>query len=242
MKKSILKTVFLFGFMLSFHHAEAQKDSSLPQQVWPELEVYYRINERFRLYSLVSGTKTNSAYKDGTAGLYMDFFAKPWIRGKMNSTDLEHSSTGYYWWFRVGYSYSAAPRYAKKQDVNTVETETNNTYHLPAEIVLQTRNRLDWRWVNGQFLPVYRPRTKFVRNLKTEYLTFNAYIWAEYFFYLNNNATDRFRICVGTQIKVLKFMDFETYYMHQFANTPFVFVLNAVGIQFDFYFQSKHYK
>jgi Protein of unknown function (DUF2490) len=236
-----MKPFFLSGFILSFHQLVAQ-DASLAQQVWPALDVYYRINERFRLYSSVSGTKSSSSYKDGTAGFFLDFFAKPWLRGKKNATDLGRSTTGYYWSFRIGYSYSAAPPYDKKKDVHTFETETNNTYHLPGEIVLQTRNRLDWRWVNGLFLPVYRPRLKFVKNLKTEYLILNAYIWSEYFFYLNDNTQNRFRLCVGTQIKVLKFMDFETYYMHQFANAPLIPSLNAVGIQYDFYFKSKHYK
>jgi Protein of unknown function (DUF2490) len=241
MRSPNLKSVILSGFILSTVHLAAQ-DLPSQQQIWPEVEGYYRINERFRVYSLVSGTKTNSQYTDGTAGIYMDFFSKPWIRGKLNATDLGHSSTAYYLWFRVGYSYSAAPPNDKKQDVNTLETETNNTYHLPAEIVLQTRNRLDWRWVNGNFLPIYRPRLKFVRNLKTEYLTFNAYIWSEYFFYLNDNIQNRFRLAIGTQIKILKFMDFEIYYLHQFQNSPSVPILNAMGVQFDFYFQSKHYE
>jgi len=112
---------------------------------------------------------------------------------------------------------------------------------LPADIILQTRNRLDWRWVNGEFQPIYRPRVKFVRNLKTEYLTFNAYLWSEYFFYLNDHTQDRLRICFGVEIKVLKFLDFETYYLHQFQNKQYVAPLNAIGLQFNLYFKSKKY-
>ena len=204
--------------------------------------MYYRINEKFRLYGLASGTKTNSSYQDGSLGAFVDYFAKPWLRKRINTTDINRSSTGYYWWFRIGYTYSVAPPDAKKHDVNTLETETNNAYHLPADIVLQTRNRMDWRWINGLFQPVYRPRIKVTKNLKTEYLTFNGYVWSEYFFYLNENEQNRFRICVGIQIKVTKFMDFETYYLHQFNNSPFVTTLNAVGIQFEFYFESKQTK
>jgi hypothetical protein len=241
MRSSFLKSFFFFGFIFRTHELAAQ-DLPAQQQIWPELEAYYRINESFRIYSLVSGTKANSQYSDGTAGLYLDFFSKPWVRGKINSADMGHSSTGYYLWFRVGYSYSAAPQNTEKKDVNTLITEANNTYHLPAAIVLQTRNRLDWRWVNGEFLPVYRPRLKFVKNLKSEYLTFNVYTWAEYFFYLNDNTQNRFRLCIGTQIKCFKFMDFETYYVHQFQNLPLVPTLNAFAIQYDFYFKSKHYK
>ncbi len=194
-----------------------------------------------RLYSSVSGTKANSEYTDGTAGIYVDFFTRPWLNGRRNETEMTDSSQGYFWWFRTGYSYSNSSPGDNPKSVNTLETETNNNFYFPAKIVLQTRNRLDWRWVNGDFQPLYRPRLKFIRNLKTEYLNFNLYTWAEYFFYLNDNTQDRFRIALGTVIKVLKNLDFETYIMHQFQNKQYVSPLNAIGIQLDFYFKSKHY-
>ena len=233
--KLILCGISLFNALIVIAQDSVQK------QFWPEVEAYYRINERLRLYSSISGTRSNSEYTDGTAGLYVDFFAKPWLRERLDPTQMSDSSLGYFWWFRTGYSYSNSPPGEKQKTVNILETETNNTYHLPASIVLQTRNRLDWRWVNGDFEPLYRPRVKFVRNLKTEYLTFNLYAWSEYFFYLNDNTQDRLRIALGTVIKVIKCMEFETYFMHQFQNKQYVAPLNAVGLQLDFYFKSKQY-
>ena len=235
----VLKSVLLIAFLFSSNLLLAQ-DSSVQKQIWPEIEAYYRINERFRLYSLISGTRSNSEYTDGTAGIYIDYFSLPWLRGR-NDTELSDTSRGYYWWFRMGYSYSDAPPSDKKKVVNIYETETNNSFRIPENIILQTRNRLDWRWVNGEFQPIYRPRVKFVRNLKTEYLTFNAYLWSEYFFYLNDHTQDRLRICFGVEIKVLKFLDFETYYLHQFQNKQYVEPLNAIGLQFNLYFKSKKY-
>ncbi len=239
MRSPFLKTFLLSASLFSSHLLSAQ-DTSVQKQIWPEIEAYYRISERFRLYSLISGTKSNSEYTDGTAGIFIDYFASPWLRGR-NDTELSDSSKGYFWWFRMGYSYSDAPPGDKKKVVNIFETETNNSFHLPEDIILQTRNRLDWRWVNGDFQPIYRPRVKFVRNMKTEYLTFDAYLWSEYFFYLNDNTQDRLRLCFGVEIKVLKFLEFETYYMHQFQNKQYVAPLNAIGVQLDFYFKSKQY-
>ncbi len=240
MRKPFLKLIFLLISSLNTLFLVAQ-DSSVQKQIWPELEAYYRINERFRVYSLISGTRSNSEYKDGTAGIYVDYFALPWLRGRNGTEELNDSSNGYFWWFRMGYSYSDAPPSDKKKVVNIFETETNNTFHLPEDIILQTRNRLDWRWVNGDFQPIYRPRVKFIRNMKTEYLTFNAYIWSEYFFYLNDNTQDRLRLTFGIEIKVLRYMAFETYYLHQFQNKQYVEPLNAIGLQFNFYFKSKQY-
>jgi hypothetical protein len=240
MKSPWLKMFLLTAFIINAKMLVAQ--DSVQKQIWPELDIYYRINERFRLYSQISGTKSNSAYTDGTAGIYLDFFARPWLRGRRNDTELGDTAQGYYWWFRMGYSYSAAPPSDKKKDVNTIETETNNSFHLPANLVLQSRNRLDWRWVNGDFQPIYRPRLKFIRNLKTEYLTFNLYLWSEYFFYLNDNTQDRLRLTFGSEMKVLKTLDVEIYFLHQFQNKQYVEPLNAIGLILDLYFRSKHYK
>jgi hypothetical protein len=238
--RPFLKAVFLFVSLLGTKMLSAQ-DSSTPAQIWPEVEAYYRVSEKIRFYGMISGTRSNSAYTDGTAGIYIDYFAIPWLRGKKYA-ELHDTTMGYYWWFRTGYSYSNSPPGDKKKVVNIFETETNNNFHLPEDIVLQTRNRLDWRWVNGDFQPIYRPRVKFVRNFKTAYLTFNAYIWSEYFFYLNDNSDDRLRLTIGSQIKVTKNLDLEIYYLYQFANQPGVQSLHAIGIQIDLYFKSKHYR
>src|SRR5271156_6160673 len=100
MKSFWLKIPLLSVFLLGSKWLMAQ-DSSVQKQIWPELEAYYRLNERFRLYGLISGTKSNSEYTDGTAGIYIDYFALPWLRGR-NDTELSDTSKGYYWCFRMG--------------------------------------------------------------------------------------------------------------------------------------------
>lgn len=73
-------------------------------------------------------------------------------------------------------------------------------------------------------------------------MTLNAYVWTEYFFYLNDNTQDRLRLTIGSEIKVLKNMNFEVYYLHQFQNKQYVDPLNAIGLQLNFYFKSKQYR
>ena len=99
---------------------------------------------------------------------------------------MRDSARGYYLWFRMGYSYSDAPSNEPKKQINIYETEANNYFRIPERLVMILRNRIDWRWVDGNFQPIYRPRLKIVRNFKTEYLAFNAYAWSEYYFYLND--------------------------------------------------------
>jgi Protein of unknown function (DUF2490) len=236
MRNLVLRILLISLIFLGAKKTVAQ--NSTQKEIWPELEAYYKLNEKFRLYSAISGTKSNSAYTDGTAGIYIDFFALPLLRGK-NNTEMHDTSRGYFSWFRMGYSYSDAPPDEKRKVVDIFETESDVNFRMPADIMLIVRNRIDWRWVNGDFQPIYRPRLKFVRNLKTEYLTFNAYLWSEYFLYWNDNSENRLRIAAGTVIRVLKWLDFEAYYMYQFQNLPGVSPVQAIGIQFDLYFSTK---
>jgi hypothetical protein len=236
MRNPVLRLFLISLIFLGAKKTVAQ--DSVQKQIWPELEAYYRINEKFRLYSAISGTKSNSAYTDGTAGLYIDFFTFPWLRGRDN-TEMNDTTRGYFNWFRAGYSYSAAPPNDKTKDINMLVTESNTNFHLPADVVMIARNRIDWRWVNGDYQPIYRPRLKFVRNMKTEFLTFNAYLWSEYFLYWTDNSQNRLRVAAGTVIKVLDWLNFEAYYMYQFQNKPGVAPLHAIGIQFDLYFSAK---
>jgi hypothetical protein len=239
MRNFLLKILILAAALIDTKKVAAQ--DSTQKEIWPEVEAYYRINDRFRLYGLISSTRSNSEYTDGTAGAYIDYFALPWLRGKLNP-ELNDTARGYFWWFRLGYSYSDSPPDQKPKVTNIITTETNNNFNLPGDIILQNRNRLDWRFVNTVFQPIYRPRARFVRNLETAYLTFDVYLYGEYFFYLNDKTQDRFRLCAGSVIKVLKTMDLELYYLHQFQNKQYVGALNAIGVQLDFYFKSKKYQ
>ena len=85
--------------------------------------------------STVSGTRSNSEYTDGTAGIYLDYFALPWLKGRRNA-DLHDTTQGYYWSFRMGYSYSNAPPGDKPKEVNILETETNNKFYLPQDKIV----------------------------------------------------------------------------------------------------------
>ena len=109
MKITNLKLLLSFFLLINSFALAAQDSSSVPKQIWPEIEAYYRINEKFRLYSLISGTKSSSAYTDGTAGVYIDYFAAPWLRKGRNNTELNDTARGYFLWFRMGYSYSTPP-------------------------------------------------------------------------------------------------------------------------------------
>jgi hypothetical protein len=52
--------------------------SSNAQEVWPSIDAYLRLNQKWRLYSTVAGTRMEeSSYADGAIGIFADYFIFP---------------------------------------------------------------------------------------------------------------------------------------------------------------------
>jgi hypothetical protein len=217
----------------------AQDTSTQPRQVWPEVDIYYKMNDKFRLYSKFTSTRLNNANTDGSIGAYLDYFALPWIRRK-DIVHLNDTLRGRYLWFRTGYSYSQSPPGAAKVvDQSIIETTVNGLFYLPADILLTATGRIDWLFQNSTNDARFRPRLKFERNFRTDFLYFNFYFYGEYYFYFNEIRDNRFRFEVGYEVKVLKTLSLQTYYLHQFGNGEAVSSIDAFGLQANFYFKKK---
>lgn len=236
MKNLVLLTLLLLCTL----QLVAQDSSITRQEIWPEIDLYYRFNEKFRLYAKYSATKLrNSDYTDGGFGIYMDYFASPLLKDKQD-TSLRESARSHYLWFRLGYMYSTSPPEAKDPfNTNTIVTEINGSIYLPYEILLTNKNRIDWTIKDENFEPRYRPRLTFEKHLHTKYLYFTPDIYGEYYVYFNRSGLNRFRLSAGIQTKFTDNIEWETYYVHQFANGKYVESLNAIGLSLKFYFMHK---
>jgi hypothetical protein len=172
--------IVLFFIACSVQVSMAQLGSK-SQEVWPSIDIYYRVNPKFRFYGTAGGTRLeNSSYTDGAIGFFCDYFAYP-LTNILRSNHAD-SLPGKYLWFRTGYQYSATPPSAEDPfKESMIVTEGNFRFYMPFEILMTSRNRLDWRVKNGDFNIRYRPKLTLERDLHTDYLTFTANAAAEYF-------------------------------------------------------------
>ena len=239
-QRTLRKTIFLIALFSFSRLLVAQDSTGTKQEVWPEVNVFYKINHKVRLYGLYSATKLkNSSYTDGGIGIYVDYFAFPVVRRKIDP-NLRDSTRGYYLWVRAGYLYSTTPPESEDPfKENTIVTEYNARFHLPYHILLTSKNRFDWRIINGSFEPRYRPRIVFEKDMRTEYLYFTPSIYGEYYIYFNGGGLNRFRLSASIQTKVTTHLEFETYYLHQFDNGKNANALDAMGLVLKFYFERK---
>lgn len=233
--RKLIFTVIFSGFF--FQDCLAQLGSK-SQEVWPALDVFFKINQKSRLYGTLSGTKLEeSNYADGGVGLFYDYFTYPLKITSRFLPDRIDSLPGKFLWLRGGYQYSASPTEAENPfKEHTLVTEANARSYLPLNILLTIKNRFDWRFVDGDFKDRYRPRVMVERDLRTEYMFFTASLWVEYFAYFGNSPINRFRTQAGVEFRVTKHMNYEVYWNHQFASGTEVQENDAFGMSFKFYF------
>jgi hypothetical protein len=164
----------------------------------------------------------------------LDYFALPVWRHRKTKSD---SSRGNLLWMRAGFLYSTTPTKADKP-VNeyTIVTEANIRLYLPFKFLLIPKNRIDWRFLNGDFNPRYRAKLQLERDVSTGYLSFNLYAYAEYFANINSDAHNRTRFAFGSELKVSKHANFEVYFVHQFDNGLDVPTVDAIGLSLKLFF------
>ena len=214
------------------------------QEIWPAVDIYYRINPKWRVYTTFSATKGGeSSYTDGAVGVFGDYFAFSTLLSQKFWPDRRDSLPGKFVWFRFGYQYSAAaPSSEDPFKENMIVTEANPRFYLPWKILLTAKNRFDWRVNNDQFKIRYRPRLTFEKDLRTEYLFFTATAFTEYFVNFGSSSVNRLRTQLGLEIRVSKHINYEVFWNHQFANEPEIQSVDAFGMSLKVYLDHKEMK
>jgi len=243
-----LKTGFLrwiFSALLMIIGTAQESKAQLAtktQEVWPSMDAYYRINPKFRVYGTIGGTKIEeSSYTDGAIGVFIDHFTYP-LTNIFRPNHAEGLPERFLW-LRAGYQYTATPPSAEDPfKESMVVTEANYRFNLPFEILLTTRNRFDWRFNSGDFNSRYRPKLVLDKDLHTEYLTFTATGFVEYFLNFGNSAVNRLRTQIGVEIKVFKHINYEVFWNHQVANLPEIQKVDAFGMCLKIYLNHPEVK
>lgn len=149
--------VFFVGFVVS--QSCVAQNSSL--ELWPETDIWYRLNSSWRLSSLVSITKYNeSESRDLNASLQLDY---AWGQTKFpifrKIIDQEKEQTIKAWMVRggamEGWSLGNSSSYYAE---DMVYGEIHRRIPIKGNVLLSHRFRTDTRWLGGENRFSYRFR------------------------------------------------------------------------------------
>jgi hypothetical protein len=238
------KTALLFVLVLFASHTGIAQLSSNAQEVWPSVDAYLMLNQKWRLYGTAASTKKGeSSYADGALGFFVDYFSTPPGFVQKWKPQRSDSLPGKFLWLRFGYQYSATPPSAEDPFEESVfVTEANSRFYLPYKMLLTVKNRLDWRFNNEEFNLRYRPRLTVERDMRTEFMTFTAYGFVEYFGNFGNGQVDKLRTQLGVELRVAKHINYEVFWNHQFQHPPEVQKVDAFGMTLKLYYNKQDFK
>ncbi|MCI0616652.1 DUF2490 domain-containing protein, partial [bacterium] len=149
-------------------------------EVWPELNVYSKLNEQFRL-RLAAGITRSQEFENKTdvfLEVDLDIGIKKAFNRKAIFRDVERNKL---LTLRVGYAY--VPSFAEEgSNENRAILEVTNRFVVPGDLHLNDRNRLDFRWIDGENSIRYRNRLKLEREFSVRNFHFNTYAHTEFYY------------------------------------------------------------
>lgn len=231
MKVHVWKLVCLVALTAAVSSGvQAQPEAT--KQLWPEVDVYVPLNEKFRLFFLATTTKAQETRDntEGQFGAHLDY----------HLTRKVMLRTGY----RYGFSIDGSDPFKEHRIV----LEQTLRQPLPLDVLLSDRNREDLRWVNGEFSARYRNRVTLEREFKVLGRGLTPYGSAEVFYDSRFDTWNRNRLAVGVQIALKRGMPLislihpkkqfvlDVYLTRQNDSRSQPSRVKAVGMAFNIYF------
>ncbi len=222
---------------LPFFPSDARAQDQTRNEVWPEINAFYRFDAKYRLFLLFAPSfSEDDNYAESQVGAHIEMGILPIFRKQLSAT---HDIDRYrFLHFRVGirHSWSLQSSEALSEEWRGV-VEATGRASLPFDALASLRTRFDLRWVEGNYSTRYRTRLKFEKD--TEIVSGYSIIpfaSGEIFYDTRYKSWSRVQYQVGITFPIIRMLAFEAYYSRQnnwFSQPARV---NAVGLVAVLYF------
>jgi len=205
-------------------------------EFWPEVSGFVALSPRTRIFlNAAYAEAKESDDKSLDLAAYLDISLKPILRKHLLEEDWQRSR---YLWARIGYD-----RVFKATDGEGAEVAEDRGIiafyakaPLPAEVWLEARVRTDLRWIGDDSSTRYRFRVEATREFTVLDHTVVPYFNVEWFYNTRYDGWARTLYQLGPEITVNRHFRFEVYLARQNDRLPQRTDLNAVGVNFKWYY------
>ncbi len=204
------------------------------KQLWPEIDVYVKINERVRLYFSAAGTKENGESTDADFGASIDFHVQPLLSLKNKQGDHRDESKSKLMLLRAGYHYLPSREGPAE---SRIVLDAIPRVPLKAGVVATARNRVELRFIDSDFSWRFRNRLGIERNVAIRTYEITPYARAEFYYDGTYHKWSRTALTAGCVFPIRKRSEIEAYYEHQNrTETSPNRQVKAIGVQLNLYF------
>jgi hypothetical protein len=139
----------------------------------------------------------------------------------------------------VGYEYLRTIQSGQDKHEDRLAFEATPRFRPPADFLLTDRNRVEFRWVDGDYTTRYRNRFTIERAFLVREFRFVPYASAEFFYDIPKGSWSKEQYAAGLQVPYRRLLMVDLYYLRQNCDTCDPEHLNVFGLTVNVYFGSR---
>jgi hypothetical protein len=233
--QSLIATLFAASL-----YAASPVNADTRDQVAPELDAFFKLDGRARLFLMGSATraeddqdfsKRSGQYKNNAVGANLDYTLQPFLRTSLRDEDWEHNR---FLWMRVGYQY-LGKFYVPAKAENRVSSELDARQPLPHDFSLTGRLKWDIRDIASQRSDRYGVRLGVERPFSTGERSLVPYVEAEALYDTRHDTWNQHVYQAGIDIGINKSWRVEPYVNTQDDSRSEPAHVYAIGLILKYY-------
>lgn len=226
----------LFAMMVHCTGLFAQS-SDTEWQFWPGVDTHIQLRSNVRMLAFGElKSEQDNGYQqiDFGGGLAYQFkrFSIPHLLNI--DPDREHFLV-----FGGGYEHLLTLQSGESKDENRLILEATPRYRPPGGFLLEDRNRVEFRWVEGEYSTRYRNKLTIERDFRIHDFRFTPFIAAEAFYDGANHSWNQEQYSTGIEWPYKSLLMLQTYYLRQNCSTCSDTSLDVFGVTLNLYFRNK---
>jgi hypothetical protein len=180
---------------------------------WPEVSVFARLNAAMRLHLLATTVESGGETTEGEFGADLDLHLKPIGTPKHFGGFRVDESKNRVLQVRAGYHYLRS--YVGKADEDRWLIEVTTRYPLLEGVLVSWRNRMDFRFIGGDYSWRYRSRLSTEKEFDLWRVRMDPYGRVEAFYSSSTQDWSRTEWTVGSAFPLGKHLELEGYWARQ---------------------------
>ena len=202
-------------------------------QLWPEVSAFIKMTDSTRLYLLATTVKEDSETTSGEFGPNLDIYVRPIGTRKYWAGFRLDESKNRKLLVRIGYRY--LHNAGDDPEENRGVLEVTPRFPLVRGVLVSNRNRIDFRFIEGEYSWRYRNRLSLEREVSIGRLRVNPYARAEAFYDSRVHAWSRTEFVAGASFPG-NWWELEGYYDYQHdTGSGFSRNVHAIGAVLNIY-------
>jgi hypothetical protein len=207
------------------------------KEFWPKLTGAVELGPKTRIQFWVQRQDGEDFdFNEWKVGALVSYRVKRILKPHLGDIDEENEHTLV---LGGGYQYSRTDQNDTTKREHRMIIQATPRHLHDTGLLLQDQNRVELRWVDGNFSARYRNKLMVQRGFKVDEFRFTPYASGELFYDGSHHSWNQNQYAFGVQLPYKKRLMLDTYYLRQNCTTCSQDPLDVFGVTLNLFFRRK---